>query len=267
MRFRRAFVLFLALAALLVIAGPVQSATPGPVIVRYGDSLFSIAGESGKGMGETAGVNSAPTLSFIWAGERISLPAFSETFLFSDPGDAAVLATAPYTGTLAPIAARFGTSMQAALSMNRLYNPGVVFTGQRLLTPSGNASPTPPPTTGKWIDVDISSQTTTAYLGNAPLKIVLVSTGTTWTPTPSGSFKVYRQVPSQTLSGGTGADRYYLPGVPWIMYFSGEVGFHGTYWHNNFGVPMSHGCVNLSIEDAKWFYNWGEVGMPVVVHE
>ncbi len=50
-----------------------------------------------------------------------------------------------------------------------------------------------------------------------------------------------------------------------MMYFSGQTAFHGTSWHTNFGVPMSHGCVNLSVEDAKWFYNWSTVGMPVVV--
>ncbi len=231
MRFRRVPVLLLVLAGLLSLAGPVQSAIPGPVIANSGDGLFPIIAESDKGLGETA-----------------------------------ILSTGVYTGTLAPIAARLGTSMQAVLSANKLYNPGVVLMGQRILIPGGSASPTPPPTTGKWIDVDISSQTTTAYQGSAPVKIVLVSTGTAWRATPTGNFKVYLKVPSQTLSGGVGADRYYYTGVPWIMYFSGEVGFHGTYWHNNFGVPMSHGCVNLSIEDAKWFYNWAAVGTPVVVH-
>jgi lipoprotein-anchoring transpeptidase ErfK/SrfK len=213
MRFRRVFVLLPVFTGLLSLAGPAQSATPGPVLV-----------------------------------------------------DSAVLFTGVYSGTLAPIAARLGTSMQAVLSAHKLYNPGVILTGLRLVRPGGTPSPTAPPTLGKWIDVDIGSQTTTAYQGSAPLKIVLVSTGTEGRLTPTGSFKVYRQVPSQTLSGGTGADRYYYPGVPWIMYFSGDIGFHGTYWHNNFGVPMSHGCVNLSVEDAKWFYSWGAVGTPVVVH-
>jgi lipoprotein-anchoring transpeptidase ErfK/SrfK len=53
--------------------------------------------------------------------------------------------------------------------------------------------------------------------------------------------------------------------VPYVMYFFEGYGLHGTYWHNNFGHPMSHGCVNLRTPDAKWFYNWAEIGTPVLV--
>jgi lipoprotein-anchoring transpeptidase ErfK/SrfK len=68
------------------------------------------------------------------------------------------------------------------------------------------------------------------------------------------------------MSGGSGADYYYLPNVPHVMYFYGGYGLHGTYWHNNFGTPMSHGCVNLSQTDAEWLYNWASVGTKVVTH-
>ncbi len=230
MRVGRVLILLLVLATLLPLASPAQSAARSPVLVHDDDRPSSSTAERGKGLGEVV-----------------------------------ILSTGVYSGTLAPIAARVGTSMLAVLDSTKLRH-SVVLSSQRLWTPGGNASPTPPPSAGKWIDVDLSSQTTTAYRGNAPQKIVLVSTGTAWRQTPTGSFKIYLKVPSQTLSGGVGADRYSFTGVPWIMYFSGEVGFHGAYWHNNFGVPMSHGCVNLSVEDAKWFYNWSTVGMPVVVH-
>jgi lipoprotein-anchoring transpeptidase ErfK/SrfK len=123
-----------------------------------------------------------------------------------------------------------------------------------------------PPTAGKWIDIDISAQTITAYEGNQAVKSVLVSTGLSWTPTPIGRYSVYVKIPSQTMSGGFGASAYYLPGVPWVMYFIGGYAIHGTYWHHNFGSPMSHGCVNLSIADAQWFYNWAQVGTPVISH-
>ena len=59
---------------------------------------------------------------------------------------------------------------------------------------------------------------------------------------------------------------YYLSDVPWVMFFYDEYGFHGTYWHDNFGAPMSRGCVNLRTEDAEWLYHWASVGTPVVVH-
>jgi lipoprotein-anchoring transpeptidase ErfK/SrfK len=87
-----------------------------------------------------------------------------------------------------------------------------------------------------------------------------------WYPTSIGRYAVYIKYASQTMSGGYGANAYYLPGVPWVMYFTGSYAIHGTYWHNSFGKPMSHGCVNLTIADAKWFYDWAEIGTPVVTH-
>ena len=68
------------------------------------------------------------------------------------------------------------------------------------------------------------------------------------------------------MAGGYGADAYDLANVPYVMYFHEGYGLHGTYWHNNFGTPMSHGCVNLSTGDAGWFYNWASVGTKVVTH-
>ncbi len=125
-----------------------------------------------------------------------------------------------------------------------------------------------PPTDGKWIDVDIGNQTISAYLGGTPLKTVLVSTGIARYPTVIGQYQIYVKVPSQTMRGGNrfSGTYYYLPGVPSVMYFYQGYAIHGTYWHHNFGQPMSHGCVNLTIEDAKWFYDWAEVGTTVVTH-
>jgi lipoprotein-anchoring transpeptidase ErfK/SrfK len=60
---------------------------------------------------------------------------------------------------------------------------------------------------------------------------------------------------------------YYLPDVPYTMYFYKDYGIHGTYWHNNFGTPMSHGCVNMVTAEAGWLYNWSHLGIVVVVHE
>jgi lipoprotein-anchoring transpeptidase ErfK/SrfK len=76
-----------------------------------------------------------------------------------------------------------------------------------------------------------------------------------------GQFRVYVKYRSQTMSG----PGYYLPNVPYVMYFHRDYGLHGTYWHSNFGRPMSRGCVNLRTPDAQWLYNWAEVGTPVHV--
>jgi len=89
-----------------------------------------------------------------------------------------------------------------------------------------------------------------------------VSTGTRWYPTIVGTYKIYVKYNS-TLMSGPG---YYLPNVPYVMYFYRGYGIHGTYWHSNFGVPMSHGCVNMRTADAQWLFNWAPVGTRVVTH-
>lgn len=114
-----------------------------------------------------------------------------------------------------------------------------------------------------WFDVDLSDQRMYAYEGDTLVRTFVVSTGTWQTPTITGKFKVWIKLKSAPMSG----PGYYLPDVPYIMYFSGDYGIHGTYWHNNFGVPMSHGCVNLSIPDAEWAYNFAVVGTVVNVHD
>jgi lipoprotein-anchoring transpeptidase ErfK/SrfK len=114
-----------------------------------------------------------------------------------------------------------------------------------------------------WFDVDLSDQRMYAYEGDTLVRTFVVSTGTWQTPTIIGKFKVWIKLQSAPMSG----PGYYLPDVPYIMYFSGDYGIHGTYWHNNFGVPMSHGCVNLSISDAEWAYNFAVVGTVVNVHD
>lgn len=113
-----------------------------------------------------------------------------------------------------------------------------------------------------WIDVDLSQQRLYAYAGDTLVNSFIVSTGTWQTPTVTGSFKVWVKLRASDMSG----PGYYLPDVPYVMYFYKDYGIHGTYWHNNFGTPMSHGCVNLSIPDAEWVYNFSSVGTVVNVH-
>ena len=86
------------------------------------------------------------------------------------------------------------------------------------------------------------------------------------TPTVAGTYEIYVKYEKTRMTGGVGADYYDLPDVPYVMYFHKGYGLHGTYWHSNFGTPMSHGCVNLSISDAQWLYNWAQIGTRVVSH-
>jgi lipoprotein-anchoring transpeptidase ErfK/SrfK len=122
----------------------------------------------------------------------------------------------------------------------------------------------PPKTAGgtRWIDIDLSQQRLYAYEGDALVNSFVVSTGTWQTPTVTGKFKIWIKVRSQAMSG----PGYYLPDVPYVMYFYKDYGIHGAYWHNNFGTPMSHGCVNMTIPDAEWLYNFASVGTAVNVH-
>jgi lipoprotein-anchoring transpeptidase ErfK/SrfK len=133
---------------------------------------------------------------------------------------------------------------------------------------SENVPPTPKPVSASsgngvhWIDVDLTNQRVYAYEGDTIVNSFIVSTGTWQTPTVTGKFKVYIRLRSGSMRG----PGYFLPDVPYIMYFHKSFGLHGTYWHNNFGTPMSHGCVNLSIDDAAWLYNWSYLGTVVNVH-
>ncbi|MBN2550225.1 MAG: L,D-transpeptidase [Anaerolineales bacterium] len=113
-----------------------------------------------------------------------------------------------------------------------------------------------------WVEVDLSAQRLYAYQGSQLLETFIVSTGLRATPTVTGIYRVYVKYRHADMFG----PGYYLPSVPFVMYFYDGYGLHGTYWHDNFGRPMSHGCVNLRTEDAAWIYRRAEVGTVVNVH-
>jgi lipoprotein-anchoring transpeptidase ErfK/SrfK len=132
-------------------------------------------------------------------------------------------------------------------------------------TPTAPGAPDPGTYAGSgehWIDVNLSQQAVYAYAGDQVVNSFIVSTGTWLHPTVTGKYHVYVKLRYTDMSG---AD-YYLPNVPYTMYFYQGYALHGTYWHHNFGTPMSHGCVNLSIPDAQWLYNFATVGTLVNVH-
>lgn len=107
----------------------------------------------------------------------------------------------------------------------------------------------------KHIFVDLATQTLYAYEGTTLFMKTFVSTGK-WDKTPTGNFHIWEKLISTRMAGGSGADAYDLPNVPWVMYFYSDYGLHGAYWHDNFGHPMSHGCVNMRQVDAKKLFSW-----------
>lgn len=196
--------------------------------------------------------------------------------LASSQAEAAVTAPAQQGGgvhivrrgeTLSGIARRYGVSVQALAAANGIRNINRILIGQRLVIPGRGSAPAPAPApsggrAGKWIEIDLSGQRLIAHQGNTVVLSVRVSTGLPRTPTPVGTFRIRTKIRSQTMSG----PGYRLPNVQWVQYFVGSYALHGTYWHRNFGHPMSHGCVNLTNKDARFLYNWAPYGTPVVVH-
>jgi hypothetical protein len=111
--------------------------------------------------------------------------------------------------------------------------------------------------TDKWVSVDLYEQVLIAYEGEIPVFATLVSSGLADWPTNEGDFNVYLRRERTTMSGADGLpDFYLLEEVPWTMFFDNDIALHGTYWHDGFGYRHSHGCVNMSITDANWIFNW-----------
>lgn len=113
--------------------------------------------------------------------------------------------------------------------------------------------------THKWVSVDLYEQVAIAYEDDRPVFATLVSSGLSAWSTNEGIFHVYLRFPRTLMSGAySQPDFYYLEEVPWTMYFDDDIALHGTYWHDGFGYRQSHGCVNLSITDAYWLFNWAD---------
>lgn len=116
------------------------------------------------------------------------------------------------------------------------------------------------------IVVDLSAQTATAYENDVVVNSWKISSGKSATPTDVGNFRVYAHVRIQNMkSREPDGSITETPNVPWVTYFNGDEAFHGTYWHNDFGTPRSHGCVNMPIDVAKFVYDWSPIGMEVRV--
>lgn len=110
---------------------------------------------------------------------------------------------------------------------------------------------------GRWVAIDLFEQSLVAYEDDTPVFATLISSGLPGTETNEGLFEVWARLERGGMSGFTGAPNAYdLQSVPWVMYYDGDISLHGTYWHDLFGYRRSRGCVNLSISDAKWVYDW-----------
>lgn len=125
----------------------------------------------------------------------------------------------------------------------------------------------PAEVTGRWVGVDLFEQVMVAYEEDTPVFATLIASGLDRFPTNEGLFQVETRIEDDAMSGAEGqSDFYRIENVLWAMYFDGKISLHGTYWHDLFGYRQSHGCVNLSISDAHWLYQWTEDQPDFWVH-
>jgi hypothetical protein len=120
------------------------------------------------------------------------------------------------------------------------------------------------PESEKHIEISLDRQILLAFEANVPVHVARVATGKTHYETPTGSFRTFHKRPTYHMTGGANiASTFDLPGIPWDSYFTDSgAAMHGTYWHNDFGHPHSHGCVNMTAEDALWIYRWTLPSVP-----
>jgi len=280
-------------AAVVEVAAPVEalpvaevaSAATGPTqvhTVQRGENLAAIARQYGLAPEALAQLNNILNPNLIYAGQELLVSGSAGSVPEAQAAAPVEVAAAPAASAaytvqpgdhLASIADRLGVSWMSIAQANNLSNADHIEVGQTLIIPSASASsavdfgivmPAAPAATvgtGRSIVVDLSDSRIYAYEDGRLVRNVLASTGLPGTPTVQGDYAIYVKYQSQLMSG----PGYYLPDVPYVMYFYQGYGIHGTYWHNNFGRPMSHGCVNLPTPEAEWFYTWASIGTPVHV--
>ncbi|MBL8134300.1 MAG: LysM peptidoglycan-binding domain-containing protein, partial [Anaerolineae bacterium] len=234
--------------------------------VAWGESLGSIASRYNMSMEELARINNITNPDLIYSGQQLVIVPGSA--ISSDSGSYRGSSYSSVTHIVQPgdnlvhIGERYNVSWLQIAQANSITDADRVMPGMELVIPGGEilpdveysfvTAPAAPPArvgTGREVIVDLSEQRVYAYEDGVLVRSVIVSTGLPATPTVQGSFTVQRKYVAQTMTG----PGYYLPDVPYVMYFYAGYALHGTYWHENFGQPMSHGCVNLPTPEADWF--------------
>ncbi len=255
--------------------------------VRPGDSLFRLARSHGISAARLMSINGLTLTRWLYVGQVLLLPgapaaapqpAQPVPALLPSPPEAAlqpgrtqsVNHTVHAGQSVSKVAEQYGVTPAAIARLNGLTIHSVLEVGQTLRIPSEDAlelieSMYPrldpvqyPSSTERWVEVDLSEQLAIAYEGTNPIKAFVISTGVGNTPTVTGTFRIWAKIAMQDMSGGSRAagNYYHLKDVPNVQFFYRGFGFHGTYWHSNFGTPMSRGCVNMTKEDAKWLFEW-----------
>ncbi len=278
---------------LLIDAG--ESAAPVPqreeeyqlYTVQPGDTLFLLAGKHGISLTRLMSINGFTSDEWLSLGQELLVPRAlapaarparpvtglqpAPPVTGMQPGGTRPGVHTVQTGELLPdIAQRYGVNPGALARLNDLQNNGALEPGRVLRIPTENAlellegmgqrlDPARYPTlTERWIEVDLNQQMAIAYEGATPVKVFVISSGFGDNPTVTGTFRIWVKIAMQDMQGGSRAagDAYHVTEVKHVQYFHADYAFHGTYWHSNFGTPMSRGCINMTEEDAEWLFSW-----------
>jgi len=148
-----------------------------------------------------------------------------------------------------------------------MIGPNQWLEGRKVARVIMNTTPPQGVTTNRWIDVDLAEQTLAVYENNQLIFATVIASGSEPFWTRPGLFQIAQKKETETMRNNDPSDFYYLDNVPWTMYFDGARALHGAYWRTRFGYPQSHGCVNLSVGDAHWLFNWAVQGDWVNVYD
>lgn len=253
----------------VTISEPVVEIVPGSDgyhVVLPGEALGAIARKYSLSVDELMELNDITNPNIIHLGTMLRLTADVEPANGATWAELNVITYTVARGdTLSEIAQAHNSTIEQLLADNKL-SDAEVKVGQvlKIFPPSDafSAFGVGAPEDGeRHIVIDLSDQTLTAYQGDVVVMRSIVSTGKAATPTRVGEFAIYQKWDAQDMSG----DDYFLPGVPWVMYYDGEMAMHGAYWHANFGIPTSHGCTNMTIPEARALYAWAPTGTKVTV--
>lgn len=266
--------------------------------IQFGETLGTLAINYGLTIHDLLTANSIDDANRIESGQTLWIPA-SATRQEPPPPQLPKTAHRPAIGVpvatvaaggrdlyvvqpgdhLSAIARKMETDWVAMVELNGIVNPNILRVGMTLLVPNSDdlikygASysqggynlydnhPGPHVGKGREIVIVLSTQSAYGYEDGILQKAALVSTGRPKTPTVQGNFAIRLKRRSQRMTG----DDYDLDNVEWVMYFYQGYALHGAWWHNNFGQRESHGCVNMTNADAKWFYDFASLGTPVRV--
>lgn len=227
---------------------PLVKATVASWLTLSTDAAGAVTYDVNTAAIQTA-VNALPT--------AVNRAAVNATVITDSSGGVLQQGTAGVTGRLlgptTGIAAAFATQLKAGNATYELPVTETPFTTTNL---------------ARRIEVNLTDQRATLYENDQVVQSWLISSGRAGYDTGTGHFRIFAKLESQNMGNPdlTKAPNYYTPNVPNVMYYNGDEALHGTYWHNNFGNVMSHGCVNMPLDGAAYTFAWAPMGTEVWVH-